>query len=85
MKKIYTLYTLCFVLVVAGAALLAFPPTSVFACGGYASCQYGDSVHIPAGASSCSCTDNVGCSWTSNGVSYSQACAKKSGDEFLIE
>ena len=86
MKRIfYSLYAAGFVLVLAGAVILITPPTTVYACGGYASCQHGDSVHIPSGATSCSCTDNVGCTWTKGGVSYSQACAKKGGTEFEIE
>ena len=86
MKRIfYSLYAAAFALVLAGAAIVLTPPTTVYACGGYASCQYGNSVHIPSGASSCSCTDNVGCTWTVNGKSYSQDCAKKGGDEFELE
>ena len=85
MKRIHSLYAAAFALVLAGAAILLTPPTTVYACGGYASCQYGESVQIPPGATSCSCTDNVGCTWTKDGKSYSQKCASKSDDEFLIE
>lgn len=81
MKRIYSLYAAAFALVFAGGVILLTPPTTVYACGGYAMCQHGDTVTIPSGASSCNCTDNVGCSWTKNGQSYSQACAKKGGDD----
>jgi len=86
MKRIYSLYVTGFVLVVAGGILLANPPTTAFACTGSASCQYGESVSIPMGATSCSCTDNVECTWTRNGQTYSQKCAAKGDDEmFEIE
>lgn len=84
MKRIHSLYAAAFALVLAGAAVVLTPPTTVYACGGYADCQYGDAVHIPSGASSCSCTDNVGCTWTKDGKSYSQKCASKSDDEELL-
>ena len=83
MKRIYSLYGAAFALIFAGAVVLLTPPTTVYACGGYASCQYGSSVHIPSGATSCSCTDNVGCTWTKDGKSYSQDCAKKTEEEEL--
>jgi hypothetical protein len=86
MKPIYSLYAAAVVLVLAAVFVLLTPPTTVYACTGSASCQYGDSVSIPIGASSCSCTDNTGCTWTSNGQSYSQKCAAKGGDDLpLIE
>jgi hypothetical protein len=81
MKPIYSLYAAAVVLVLAAAFVLLTPPTTVYACGGYATCQYGNSVSIPSGASSCSCTDNVGCTWTVNGQTRSQPCASKGGDE----
>ena len=86
MKGIYLLYAAAFALLLAGGVVLLTPPTTVYACGGYAMCQYGDSVQIPPGASSCSCTDNVGCTWTKDGKTYTQKCATKgSDDEFLAE
>lgn len=86
MKRIYSLYAAGFALALAGAVVLLTPPITVYACTGSARCQYGDNVSIPAGATSCSCDDNVGCSWTVNGVKYSQKCASKSGgEEFMIE
>lgn len=84
MKRIYSLYAAGFALVLTAGVVLLTPPTTVYACGGYALCQYGDSVTIPSGATSCSCTDNVGCSWTKNGQNYSQPCAKKGEDELPL-
>lgn len=82
MKRIYSFYAVGFALVLSGAFLLASPPTTAFACTGSASCQYGDHVSIPSGASSCSCVDNVGCTWVSNGQTYSQKCASKGAVAF---
>ena len=83
MKRIYPLYAAALAAIFAGAVLLLTPPTTVYACGGYALCQYGESVNIPPGASSCSCTDNIGCTWTKDGKSYTQKCAAKGSDEEL--
>jgi hypothetical protein len=86
MKKIfYSLYAAALASVLAGGVVLLTPPTTVYACGGYATCQHGSAVVIPDGATSCSCTDNVGCSWTKDGKKYKQDCATKSDDEFEIE
>ena len=81
MKGIYSLYGVAFALVFAGAVILLTPPTTVYACTGSAQCQYGDSVSIPSGATDCHCTDNVGCSWTKNGQTYTQKCASKGAAE----
>jgi hypothetical protein len=82
MKKIfYSLYAVALALVLAGGVILFTPPTTVYACTGSAKCLYGDDVSVPGGATSCSCVDNVGCTWIKNGVSYSQPCAKKTEDE----
>ena len=83
MKRIYSLYAAGFALALAGAVLLLTPPITVYACTGTAQCQYGESVVIPMGATSCQCTDNVGCSWTIGGVKYSQKCATKGYAEIL--
>lgn len=85
MKRIYSLYAAAFALALAGAVLLLTPPITVYACTGSARCQYGEGVVIPAGATSCSCVDNVGCSWTLNGVKYSQKCATKGGEDELAQ
>lgn len=84
MKRIYSLYAAAFALVFAGGILLLTPPTTVYACTGSAQCQYGDSVSIPSGATSCKCVDNDGCTWVINGQSYSQKCAKKGDDDELF-
>jgi hypothetical protein len=81
MKRIYSLYAAAFALVFAGAVILFTPPITVYACGGCASCQYGDSVSIPSGATSCNCVDNDGCTWTKDGKTYSQKCASKNAVE----
>jgi len=84
MKRIYSLYAAALAVALAGAVLLLTAPRTVYACTGSAQCQYGESVRIPSGATSCSCDDNVGCSWTINGVNYSQKCASKGTDEFFL-
>ena len=83
MKKIYSLYAAAFALVLGGAVILLTPPTTVYACTGSASCEYGRDVSIPTGASDCHCTDNDGCTWTKGGQTYSQKCAKPG--ELLID
>jgi hypothetical protein len=88
MKRIYSLYAAAFALVLAGTVVLLTPPTTVYACSGTASCQYGRDVSVPLGASDCHCTDNVGCTWKgSDGKTYTQKCASKVGaeEELLIE
>jgi hypothetical protein len=81
MKKTYTLYALCLAFVLASAALLAYPPTSVFACTGSASCANGGTIWVPDGATSCNCTDNEGCKWTKGGKKYKQNCAGPGPEE----
>lgn len=83
MKPLYSLYAAAFALVFAGGVILLTPPITVYACTGSASCQYGETVSIPHGATSCTCTDNVGCNWIKDGKSYSQRCASK--DAFELE
>jgi hypothetical protein len=84
MKKLssISLYILSCALVLASGILLAHPPVTAFASACTASCQYGSNVSVSG--SSCSCTDNVGCTFTENGHSYTQSCAKR-GDDFLLE
>lgn len=85
-KPIHSLYAAAFALVVAGGVILFTPPTTVYACGGYATCLHGAAIVIPDGATTCSCTDNVGCTWTTkDGKKYKQDCATKGDDEFEIE
>jgi hypothetical protein len=89
MKRIYSLYSLyaaAFVLVLAGGVILLTPPTTVYACGGYATCEGGTTIFIPDGATECHCKDKVGCDWTDkDGKKYSQKCPTRVGDEFLPE
>ena len=88
MKRIYSLYSLyaaAFVLMLAGGVILLTPPTTVYACGGYATCLNGPPITIPTGANDCHCTDNVGCTWTKDGKKYTQKCATRADDEFLPE
>lgn len=84
MKRIYSLYAAALAVSLAGAVLLLTPPRTVYACTGSASCEHGNSISIPQGATSCSCEDNEGCSWTISGVKYSQKCAVKGSDEELL-
>lgn len=76
MKKIYSLYAMGIGLVLASAIVLASPPTA-FAADCTATCQYGSNIHVSG--STCSCTDNVGCTFTNSQGTFTQNCAKKSG------
>ena len=80
MKRIYSLYAAAFSLVLAGTVLLLTPPRTVYACTGSARCDYGGSIRIPDGATSCRCEDNKGCTWTINGETFTQNCAIKNED-----
>lgn len=82
MKRIYSLYAVGIALVLASGILLSNPPT-VLAAACTASCQYGSSITVSG--TSCSCTDNVGCTFTNSQGTFTQNCAKKGGDEFEIE
>jgi hypothetical protein len=81
MKKLslISLYAFGLALVLISALLLTPPPTTALAAGCYALCQYGDAVHVEG--DTCSCTDNVGCTFTKNGKKYSAPCAKRVGYE----
>lgn len=82
MKKPYSLYTIGFALVLTTAVLLTHPPTTALAATCDAKCQYGSDIHVSG--SSCSCTDNVGCTWTDASGSYTQKCASKNDDEGFV-
>ena len=84
MKRIYSLYAAAFAVALAGAVVLLTPPVTVYACTGSARCDHGENIVIPPGATTCSCKDNDGCTWTKNGVNYTQKCATK-GEEFELE
>jgi len=83
MRRIYSIYAIGMSLILGLGLLLADPPTKVCAANCSADCQYGSSIFV-SGAS-CSCTDNVGGTWTNNqGQSFTQKCASKN-DEFETE
>jgi hypothetical protein len=73
-----SLYVLGLVLVLASGLLLAHPPTTVLASNCNASCEFGSSIYVSG--DSCSCTDNVGCTFVRGGQTYKQDCAKKGED-----
>jgi hypothetical protein len=87
MKKLssISISVLGLLLVLASGILLAHPPATALATAAActASCQYGSSVTVSG--SSCSCTDNVGCTFTQNGQTYTQNCAKKTGDDEVLD
>jgi len=73
MKKIYLVYAFSFVLLLVSGILLAKPPV-VFAADCHAVCKVGSDIFVSG--STCSCTDNQGCTWTgSDGKQHSQNCA----------
>mgnify|MGYP003288342597 CR=1 FL=1 len=74
MKKIYSLYAMAIGLVLTSGILLANPPT-VLAADCNAKCQYGSNVYVSG--TTCSCTDNVGCTFTNSEGTFTQNCAKK--------
>ena len=79
MKKIYSLYAMGIGLVLASAIVLANPPT-VFAAVCTASCKSGSNITVSG--TSCSCTDDKGCTFTNSQGTFTQSCAKKVlGDE----
>ena len=82
MKKIYSLYALGIGLVLASAIVLANPPTT-FAAACTALCQYGSNITVSG--TTCSCTDDVGCTFTNSQGTFTQKCAAKKnlGDEGL--
>lgn len=78
MKKIYSLYTVGIALVLASGILLSKPPTVLAAdCTAY--CQYGSNIRVTG--TTCSCQDNVGCTFTNSQGTFTQKCATKNGDE----
>ena len=82
MKRIYSLYAVGLALVLASGILLANPP-SVLAATCSARCQYGSDVHVSG--TSCSCTDNAGCTFTNSEGTFTQNCAKKGEVELELE
>ena len=82
MKKIYALYALGIGLVLASAIVLVNPPIA-FAATCTASCRYGSRISVSG--TTCSCTDDVGCTFTNSQGTFAQNCAAKKdlGDEEL--
>ena len=81
MKKIYSLYAMGIGLVLASAIVLANPPTA-FAAVCSAACQYGSGITVSG--STCSCTDNDGCTFTNSQGTFTQKCATKGDDDELL-
>lgn len=70
-----SVYALAFALLLGSALLVAFPPTTTKASTCSASCGQGETISVTG--SSCSCTDNTGCSWTAaDGKNYTSSCGK---------
>ena len=82
MKKIYSLYAMGVGLVLASVIVLVNPPIA-FAAACTASCEYGSNVTVTG--TSCSCVDNVGCTFTNSKGTFTQNCAKKGEDELLLD
>ena len=78
MKRIYSLYAVGVALVLASGILLSNPPT-VLAASCSARCTFGDNISVSG--TSCSCEDNVGCTFTNSQGTFTQKCATKIGDE----
>jgi hypothetical protein len=80
MKKLasISLYVFGLALVITSALLLAHP-TTAFAAACVANCRYGSPISVTG--DSCSCTDNVGCTFTANGRKFTQQCASPGGGE----
>ena len=66
LAAVKSVYTLALVLLLATGTLVAFPPSNTLAADCSASCSQGEKITI-SGASTCSCTDNVGCTWNFGG------------------
>ena len=73
MKKIYLVYALSVVPLLVSGILLVNPPV-VFAADCSAVCKHGSNISVSG--STCSCTDNQGCTWTDyDGKKHTQNCA----------
>ena len=82
MKRIYSLYAMALALVLASGILLSNPPT-VLAAACTANCRFGGNITVSG--TSCSCQDNIGCTFTNSQGTFTQKCATQSGDEFGTE
>lgn len=72
MASVKSIYTLAFALLLASGILVAFPPTSTLAATCSSNCGQGETISVTG--TTCSCTDNSGCTWTSGGKNYSSSC-----------
>lgn len=73
LTSVKSVYTLAFALLLATGTLVALPPTKTLAADCSANCNQGEKITI-TGATSCSCEDNKGCTWTFAGKNYSSSC-----------
>ena len=73
MASVKAVYTLAFAALLATGILLAVPPTSALAASCSATCEGGSSIEVSS-ATSCSCQDFIGCTWTSNGRNFAAMC-----------
>ena len=73
LTSVKSVYALAFALLLATGALVALPPTHTLAADCSANCNQGEKITI-TGATSCSCEDNKGCTWTFAGKNYSSSC-----------
>jgi hypothetical protein len=73
LTSVKSVYTFAFALLLATGTLVAFPPTNTLAADCSANCNQGEKITI-TGATTCSCTDNHGCTWTFAGKNYSAMC-----------
>ena len=72
MASVKTVYTLAFAVLLASGILVTFPPTTTFAATCSSNCGQGETISVTG--TTCSCTDNSGCTWTSGGKNYSSSC-----------
>jgi hypothetical protein len=75
LTSVKSVYTLAFALLLATGTLVALPPTKTLAADCSANCNQGEKITI-TGATSCSCEDNKGCTWTFAGKNYASECGK---------
>jgi hypothetical protein len=83
MKRIYSLYAVGIALVLASGILLSKPRT-VYAARCEAKCQFGGNIYVTG--TSCSCTDNVGCTFSNSQGTFTQNCATRNDEgEEIVE
>ena len=84
LTSVKSVYTFAFALLLATGTLVAIPPTNTLAADCSANCNQGEKITI-TGASSCSCTDNQGCTWTFAGKNYAANCGTVPVSAFATE